>query len=125
MGLVGILVLIIGLAVWQFGTMIPRETSFPSDEVDVAIRGNSLVVFNPTRSVIDIYQVTIQRLSGSYSYFGRNLRPVSSRSISLRSLRKANGQRYDPKEDGECRIQLEYWRGTEKAGPYFRYCRGF
>lgn len=125
MGLVAIMALIIGLAVWQFGTLIPKETNFPSDEVDVSIRGRDIVVFNPTRGVIDLYQVTIQRLSGSYSYMGRNLRPRSSKTISLRGLRKPDGQRYDPKEDGECRIQLDYWRGTEKEGPFFRYCRGF
>ena len=84
-----------------------------------------MVVFNPTRGVIDMYQVTIQRLSGSYVQLGRNLKPRTSKAFKLSSFRKPNGQKFDPKEEGECRLMLEYWRGPEKVGPVFRYCRGF
>lgn len=125
MGLVGVMVLIAGLAIWQFATLVPKDVDFPSNEVDVSIQGNDILVYNPTRSVLDIYQVTIQRLSGSYTYVGRNLKPRTIKRVGLKSLRKADGKRYDPNEDGECRLGLEFWRGTEHEGPFFRYCRGF
>jgi hypothetical protein len=125
MGLVALMVLVVGLGLWQFGTLAPKEEEFPSNDVDVSIRGNDILVFNPTNGVLDIYQVTIQRLSGSYTWVGRNLKPRSVKRIGLTKLRKADGRRYDPDEDGECRLGLEYWRGTEREGPFFRYCRGF
>lgn len=125
MGLVGVMVLIAGLAIWQFATLVPKDVDFPSNDVDVSIQGNDILVYNPTRGVLDIYQVTIQRLSGSYTYVGRNLKPRSIKRLGLKSLRKADGKRYDPNEDGECRLGLEFWRGTEHEGPFFRYCRGF
>ena len=125
MGLVGVMVLIAGLAIWQFATLVPKDVDFPSNDVDVSIQGNDILVYNPTRGVLDIYQVTIQHLSGSYTYVGRNLKPRSIKRLGLKSLRKADGKRYDPNEDGECRLGLEFWRGTEHEGPFFRYCRGF
>ena len=124
-GLVLTMVVIIGLAIWQFGSLAPKDVDFPTDDVDTLIRGNEVLVFNPTHGLIDIYQVTIQRLSGSYVYFGRNLKPQSIKHVKLTDLRKESGERFDPKEEGECRLMLEYWRGTEKEGPFFRYCRGF
>jgi len=125
MGLLATMLLIIGLAVWQFGSLLPREVDFPTDQVDTVVRGDYVVVFNPTRSVIDIYEVTIQRLSGSYIQLGRNLKPRSSKRFKLTSFRRTTGEKFDPSEEGECRLMLEYWRGNEKAGPFFRYCRGF
>ncbi|MDZ4803733.1 MAG: hypothetical protein SGI90_02565 [Candidatus Eisenbacteria bacterium] len=124
-GLLATMLLIIGLAVWQFGSLAPKEIEFPTDQVDAVVRGNEVVVFNPTRGVIDIYQVSIQRLSGSYVQLGRNLKPRTSKRIKLTSFRQTSGEKFDVKEEGECRLMLEYWRGTEKEGPFFRYCRGF
>lgn len=124
-GLLATMLLIIGLGAWQFGSLSPKEQDFPSDQVDLVIRGDQVVVFNPTRGVIDMYQVTIQRLSGSYVQLGRNLKPRSSKKLKLSGFRTAAGQKFDPKEEGECRLMLEYWRGSEKEGPFFRYCRGF
>ena len=124
-GLLATMLLIIGLAVWQFSSLAPKDQDFPTDKVDTLIRGNEILVFNPTRSVIDIYEVTIQRLSGSYTHLGRNLKPRSIKRFRLTDLRNARGARFDPKEEGECRLMLEYWRGSEKEGPIFRYCRGF
>jgi hypothetical protein len=124
LGLIVFLVTVIILGVWQFVTLAPKEKDFPSDQVDVAVRGGRVVVYNPTNEIVDVFQVTIQRLSGSYSFTDRNLRPKSSRRISLRKLRKAGGQKYNPSEGGECRLRLEYWRG-EDYQDVFRYCRGF
>jgi hypothetical protein len=124
MGLIGLMVLIIGLGVWQFISLAPTEKDFPSDVVDMAVRGEGVVVYNPTYEIVDVYQVTIQRLSGSYSYTDRNLRPRSSRRISFGKFRAAGGRKVDMSEAGECRVRLEYWRGQEKAD-IFRYCRGF
>ena len=124
MGLVALMALIIGLGVWQFASLAPNDREFPSDVVDMAIRGDHVVIFNPTHEIVDVFEVSIQRLSGSYSFMGRNLKPRSIRKISLKKLKKAGGVALDMKEEGECRIRLQYWRGQEKDD-IFRYCRGF
>ncbi len=114
----------LAVVVWQFSTLLDREEHFPSDRVDMAIRGDHVVVYNPTNELITIYQVSVLRLTGTYSWTDRNLRPRSSRRVNLKKLRKADGSKYDPSEDGECRIRLEYWRGDDKD-EISRYCRGF
>jgi hypothetical protein len=124
MGVIGILALIIGLGVWQFASLAPKDKDFPSDVVDMAVHDNGVVVYNPTHEIVDVYQVTIQRLSGSYSYTDRNLRPQSSRRISFGKFRAPGGRKVDMREAGDCRVRLEYWRGQEKSD-IFRYCRGF
>jgi hypothetical protein len=124
MGLVALMALIVGLGVWQFASLAPNEAEFVSDVVDVAIRGNDVIVYNPTHEIVDVYEVSIQRLSGSYSYTGRNLKPRSIRKISMKRLKKAGGQSLNMDEEGECRVRLQYWRGQEKE-EFFRYCRGF
>lgn len=124
MGLIGMMVLIIGLGVWQFISLAPKDKDFPSDVVDMAVRGNAVVVYNPTHEIVDVYQVTIQRLSGSYSYTDRNLRPRSTRRIAFGKFRASSGRKVDMSEEGECRIRLEYWRAQEKTD-VFHYCRGF
>jgi hypothetical protein len=124
MGLIALMALIVGLGVWQFASLAPDEREFPSDVVDMAIRGEHVVVFNPTPEILDVYEVSIQRLSGSYSFTGRNLRPRSIKKIALKKLKKAGGVSLDMKEEGECRVRLQYWRGQERDD-LFRYCRGF
>src|SRR5262249_19761311 len=124
MGLVGLFALIIGLGVWQFATLAPKEKDFPSDTIDVALCGEKVCVYNPTNEIVDVFQVSVQRLSGSYAYTDRNLKPKSIRSISLHRLRNSSGKKLDMSEAGECRVRLQYWRGQDEEN-VFRYCRGF
>lgn len=123
-GIIALMALVVGLVVWQFSSLVPNDKEFPSDTVDMVVRGSEVVVYNPTAEILDVYQITVQRLSGSYSFQGRNLKPDSIRKIAFRKLRKADGTRLNMEEEGECRIRLEYWRGQEKED-LFRYCRGF
>lgn len=123
-GLAALLAVVIGLGIWQFASLSPDEREYPSEVVDMAIRGNDVIVYNPTYELVDVYEVSIQRLSGTYSYTGRNLRPRSIRKVALKHLKKPGGQPLNMNEEGECRIRLQYWRGQDKED-VFRYCRGF
>lgn len=124
MGLIGLMALVIGLGVWQFASLAPKDSEFISDVVDMAIQGNDVMVYNPTRELVDVYEVSVQRLSGNYSFTGRNLKPRSIKRIPLKRLQKSGGKRLDMTEEGECRVRLQYWRGQDKE-ELFRYCRGF
>jgi hypothetical protein len=123
-GILALMSLVVGLVVWQFSSLAPNDKDYPSDTVDMVVRGKEVVVYNPTAEVLDVYQITVQRLSGSYMFQGRNLKPDSIRRIALRKLRKPDGKALDMSEEGECRVRLEYWRGQDKED-LFRYCRGF
>lgn len=122
-GLFLFLLLIIALGIWQFSTLNPT-TDFPSDRVDVLFEGDKLVIYNPTNSILDATVVTVMRLSGSYRVTERNVRPRTAKKIPLKNLQTDDGRRYDPTEEGECRLRLQWWlQGEEHESS--RYCREY
>lgn len=122
-GLFLFLILVLGLGIWQFGTLNP-SLDFPSESVDALFEGKSIVLYNPTNSVLDATVVTVMRLSGTYRITERNIRPRSVRKIPLRRLRTEDGRRYDPTEEGECRLRLQWWFGSEPH-EFSRFCREY
>jgi len=122
--LVLLVLVMMGLVLWQFASILKPEEDFPTDHIDMAIRGDDIIVYNPTNELVSVFQVSVLRLTGTYTYTDRNLRPKSTRRVRLRNLRKADGTKYDPSQEGECRMRLEYWLGEDKE-TISRYCRGF
>lgn len=123
-GLILFLIAVIGLGVWQFGSLAPGTPDFPSDSVTAVFQGNYVAVYNPTNSIVDHFTLSILRLSGTYTYSARNLRPRSMLRVSLRKLRTEAGKVYDSREDGECRMRMQWSIGGE-AHDFSRYCRDY
>ena len=123
-GLFFFLIVVLGLAVWQFGSLTSGPPSFPSDSVTAVFQGNYVAIYNPTNSIVDLFTLSVMRLSGNYSVTKRNLRPRSVTRVPLRRLRNSGGRSYDPEEDGECRVRLQWSVGGE-AHELSRYCRDY
>lgn len=123
-GLFLFLVMVVGLAIWQFGSLAPGTPDFPSDSVTAVFQGNYVAVYNPTNSILDFYTLSVLRLSGTYTYSARNVRPRSMHRVPLKKLLTDAGRAYDPKEDGECRMRLQWSLGGE-GHEFSRYCRDY